>query len=197
MKKLFFFALLATIAFRSAAVTHTIHVADFSFTPNTINNVHPGDVITWVWDNGVHTTTSTTIPAGAQGWNANISSTSTNFSYTVGNVTGTYNFQCSIHPTLMMGSFTVVSTAGVNNTSIANVSCAPNPAVNNLHVVFGNISSQTSVTICDITGKEVVTNQYSTKEADIDVSNLPRGCYFLKAKELDGYLSVQKFEISR
>jgi hypothetical protein len=41
MKRLFFFILLASMALRSAAITHTIQVSDFAFAPATINNVHP------------------------------------------------------------------------------------------------------------------------------------------------------------
>jgi hypothetical protein len=154
----------------------------------------------WVWSNGAmaHTTTSTTIPSGATSWSAPLDNAHPSFSYTVPNVLGTYSYNCSIHPTLMSGSFTVVSTTAVSNTSgIATISCTPNPANNNLHVVFGNISAQNSVTICDLAGREVISNQYNTQEADIDVSVLPRGFYFLKSRESDGALNVQKIEIAR
>ena len=60
----------------------------------------------WVWKNGTHTTTSLTIPVGATPWNSNMNSTTKRFSYIVTKV-GTYNFDCSIHPTQMIGAITV------------------------------------------------------------------------------------------
>ncbi|MEI7801668.1 MAG: hypothetical protein WCI97_03375, partial [Bacteroidota bacterium] len=64
-----------------------------------------GDTVKWVWVSGTHTTTSTSIPAGATAWDHNMSSSSTSFIY-VPNVSGTYNYHCSIHTT-MLGSFVV------------------------------------------------------------------------------------------
>ena len=58
---------------QASAVKHVIHVGSFYFTPGNLN-VNVGDTVRWVWDNGSHTTTSTTIPAGAATWDSPMTS---------------------------------------------------------------------------------------------------------------------------
>src|SRR5215831_13277762 len=77
------------------AADHRVRVADFQFTPSTVNAV-VGDTITWRWQNGMHTTTSINIPSGAMPWNAPIDSTHTRFRIRL-TVAGTYNYQCNFH----------------------------------------------------------------------------------------------------
>ncbi len=100
---LFIFLICSTGAY---STTYTITVSNFQFSPQNIPNVLVGDVIEWVWSNGVHTTTSLTIPTGASPWDAAIDAGSTIYQYTA-TITGTYNYECSIHSTFMKGSFTV------------------------------------------------------------------------------------------
>jgi plastocyanin len=97
---LLLFPLLITKAF---ATTWNVSVANFQFTPSTLN-VTVGDVIHFVWVSGSHTTTSTSVPAGAATWNSNMNSVTTSFNYTV-TVAGTYNYWCEIHAPGMAGSF--------------------------------------------------------------------------------------------
>jgi plastocyanin/uncharacterized protein YegP (UPF0339 family) len=103
-KTLFFLAAVLCISTCFARV-HKITVSNFQFSPaNT--NAKVGDTILWVWQNGSHTTSSLTIPAGAKPWNAPMNSMHKRFGYIV-TKTGVYNFQCNIHPTLMMGTIKV------------------------------------------------------------------------------------------
>jgi plastocyanin len=105
------FAALAFIMMTVAAnaTTHIITAQDFSFTPSSVT-ANLGDTIEWDWVSGNHTTTSTTIPAGAAGWSHSLNSQDGNNSFIyVPTVTGTYNYKCNIHPTQMTGSFTVSS----------------------------------------------------------------------------------------
>jgi plastocyanin len=97
------------------AVTHVIQVSNFSFTPSSIPNVQLGDVVRWVWVAGTHTTTSSSIPAGAAAWNVVISNTSTIYEYTP-TVTGTYNYVCTPHAGFMFASFTVINAGPVTRT---------------------------------------------------------------------------------
>src|SRR2546430_5809863 len=83
------------------AATHRVLVSDFQFTPSAINAV-VGDVIVWRWQNGMHTTTSTSVPTGARPWDAPMNSTSPRFRYRL-RVAGTYQYHCSIHP-IMQGT---------------------------------------------------------------------------------------------
>ncbi len=116
-KMLFFFALVLCISPCFAKV-HKINVSNFQFTPSAVN-ARVGDTIMWVWKNGTHTTTSLTIPMGAAAWNSNMNSTTKRFSYVVTKV-GTYNYDCTIHPTVMIGTITVKKaiTAGLGDLDI-------------------------------------------------------------------------------
>ena len=96
MKKILLLAafLIGSVSAASAA-DHQVRVSDFRFNPKNVNAV-AGDTITWKWQNGMHTTTSTNIPAGATPWNAPIDSTHTQFRIRL-TVAGTYNYQCNFH----------------------------------------------------------------------------------------------------
>src|SRR4029453_1884355 len=95
MKKILLLAVALAICSASAASAARIRVRvmDFTFQPATIN-AHVGDVILWRWVNGMHTTTSTSVPAGAQTWNAPIDATNTRFRYRV-QVAGTHQYRCN------------------------------------------------------------------------------------------------------
>ncbi len=85
---------------------HTINAGGTSFSPN-LDSARVGDTIKFVWTSGTHTTTSTSVPAGAATWNAPLTSTNTSFNYIV-TVVGTYNYQCNFHYTMgMTGSIIV------------------------------------------------------------------------------------------
>jgi plastocyanin len=109
MKKLILVAaiLLSSMSGSFAAIWR-VRVADFAFTPATLN-VGVGDVIIWRWQSGHHTTSSLTVPAGARPWNRPIDSTNTRFRYRV-LVAGTYTYQCNFHPGPMQG--TINATGG-------------------------------------------------------------------------------------
>ncbi|MEI6576485.1 MAG: dockerin type I domain-containing protein [Bacteroidota bacterium] len=113
------FTLLGLLNFSNnvIAVTHIIQVANFSFTPSNINNVQLGDIIRWEWVGGIHTTTSSSIPAGAATWDQIISSGISFYEYTP-TVTGVYSYVCTPHIGLgMIGSFTVLNPGPSTRTS--------------------------------------------------------------------------------
>jgi len=111
MKKIVLVSLALMLCGVSAASAARIRVrvADFRFGPRMIN-ARVGDVIVWQWVNGMHTTTSTTVPAGAQPWNSLIDSTHTEFRYRV-QVAGNYRYQCNFHAAQGMRGTIVVSPA--------------------------------------------------------------------------------------
>jgi plastocyanin len=111
MKKILLLAVALAICSASAASAAQIRVRvqNFVFQPATIN-AHVGDVIIWRFVNGMHTTTSTSVPAGAQTWNAAVDATHTQFRYRV-QVAGTYQYQCNFHFNQGMVGTIVVSAA--------------------------------------------------------------------------------------
>jgi hypothetical protein len=60
--------------------------------------------VRWVWINGIHTTTSATIPPSAPIWDHPISVSNQSFEY-IPTIVGTYNYKCTPH--LFLGSFIV------------------------------------------------------------------------------------------
>jgi plastocyanin len=97
------------------AVTHTVQVGNYYFNPSSLN-VEVGDIVKWVWVQGSHTTTSSSIPAGAASWDELITSGNQTYSYTV-TTAGTYNYVCTPHAGMgMVGSF--IATAAANTLTV-------------------------------------------------------------------------------
>lgn len=104
----------------SAANKFTVSVANFQFTPSNLN-VSVGDTIEWVWQNGFHTTTSTSIPAGAATWDSPITTSSTTFEYVI-TAPGIYNYWCTIHAPAMAAT---INASSVLPVSLSNFSVTP------------------------------------------------------------------------
>ena len=110
MKKILLLAALLIGSVSAAwAADHRVRVADFRFGPKTVNAV-VGDTISWVWQNGMHTTTSVSVPAGAMPWNAPMDISHTQFRIRL-TVAGTYSYQCNFHFAQGMVGTIVVSGA--------------------------------------------------------------------------------------
>jgi len=102
---------MTTLAISVQAKEWEIKVANFQFTPANIT-VAVGDVVKWVWEDGSHTTTSTSVPPGAASWDNFINAGSTSFSYTI-EVPGTYNYWCTFHSPNMAGVITATGSLPV------------------------------------------------------------------------------------
>ena len=100
-------ALAIFVAIAVHATTHTVQVANFSFSPNSVNAT-VGDTMIWQWVSGSHTTTSTAVPGGASSWDSPITSSSQTFKYVL-TVAGTYNYDCTIHSATMTATITVAA----------------------------------------------------------------------------------------
>lgn len=114
MKRLVLLPLCIFLFSLAKATTHIVEVSNFQFSPANISNVLVGDKIRWVWVSGFHTTTAdntihngatTSVPSGADTWNANISANSPSFEYGV-TVAGVYDYVCVPHAPGMKGTFT-------------------------------------------------------------------------------------------
>lgn len=172
---------ICTFAFLSPAATYTINVADFSFSPTTLT-VHPGDMITWVWVSGSHTTTSTTIPSGATAWDNPINATNTSFTYTVPAITGTYNYHCTPHASMgMTGSFTVVNPTNIPDPGQQPAfSFYPNPASQSVHMQLPVASVPATVSLVALSGQRIIQANFNqVPSADLDLQNIATGVYLL------------------
>src|SRR6476646_5223820 len=119
--------LLCSLVFNAAAKQIRVTASGFSFSPSSFT-ASIGDTIRFAWGDGMHTTTSTSVPPDAVTWNAPLDITHTSFLYII-KVGGSYAFQCNFHAALgMVGSFkvpprtnvTVVKTSVVNNCTSTN-----------------------------------------------------------------------------
>ncbi|MGH2576120.1 MAG: T9SS type A sorting domain-containing protein [Ignavibacteria bacterium] len=90
---------------------HTVTASGLSFTPPLLNAT-VGDTVKWQWVDGIHTTTSTSIPSGATTWDAPLNTTNPTFLYRLG-VAGTYVYQCTFHFTLGMVGGIIVNPIGI------------------------------------------------------------------------------------
>ena len=127
MKKILLLAalLIGSVSVASAA-DHRVRVSDFRFTPRNVNAVG-GDTITWVWQNGMHTTTSVNIPPGAMPWDAPIDSTHTQFRIRL-TVAGTYSYHCNFHFAQgMTGTIVVSAPPSPTPTATATATSTPTP----------------------------------------------------------------------
>lgn len=89
------------LSFESFATVYRIKVSNFQFSPRRVNAL-VGDTILFVYKNGFHTTTSTTIPAGAVPWDSPMDVNTTRYMYVL-TVPGTYNYICLPHAAEMEG----------------------------------------------------------------------------------------------
>ncbi|HCT30985.1 MAG TPA: hypothetical protein DIW31_09690 [Bacteroidales bacterium] len=170
---------LLLISFNANSTVVVINQSGSSFSPKTFT-VNVGDVIRWVWSSGTHTTTSTTIPQGAAGWDASLTSTSTTFEYTV-TVAGAYSYVCSIHESSgMVGSFTASAPTSIGENLLSDYKVYPNPTTSIINLP---LDLNGKIHLYDILGKEVkivsTTELKGANSCQLDVSDLTNGVYFI------------------
>lgn len=178
MKKIYtyFFLLSIFCATNASATLWQVSVLNSSFSPNTLPNVVCGDTVAWVLSSVLsHTTTSTTIPAGATSWNAPINSSTPAFAYIVPNFAGVYNYVCTPHG--FTGSFTVTCSVGIDQAQQKIASLVyPNPFSSKLTITNHGADA---FRITDVTGQVVAAKTLSADEAEINLDGLEPGVYFL------------------
>ncbi len=186
---------------KSNATIHQIQASGFSFTPNSVN-ANVGDTIKWLWVDGMHNTISTSVPSGAQSWNAPLDNTDTQFIYKI-TTPGQYSYECSFHVALGM-----TGTINVNPIGIKPISGVvpekynlyqnyPNPFNPSTNIKFDvPVSSHIKLAIYSLTGSIVVTlvndnlapGSYSV---EWDASKYASGLY-LYVIEATGFTSTKK-----
>ncbi|HET8573794.1 MAG TPA: T9SS type A sorting domain-containing protein [Edaphocola sp.] len=105
-----FFILTATLSANTLyATVHIVQVGSPTnqFTPTSMT-INLGDTVRFEYVSGFHTTTSTSVPAGAQSWDVPMQTAGTTFDY-VPSVEGSYSYWCTFHQPAMAGAFTVSS----------------------------------------------------------------------------------------
>lgn len=162
-------------------VVHSVNVQDFTFNPANITNVRPGDTVRWVWVNGSHTTTSTTIPSGAGTWDHLIDASHLTFDY-VPTVPGVYHYKCTPHAASgMIAQFTVLDVTGIRDQYLVpKITLYPNPIRDKvmMNCVLPDGVFIQRLMIYDVTGKiirEASFGETNTFPESLDLSGVPPG----------------------
>lgn len=184
------------------ATTHTIQVGQgggITFSPNAITTVVVGDIIRWEWVSGGHTTTSVSVPAGANSWTSPINNTTTFFEYTV-TTEGNYGYKCNPHVNSgMVGGFQVSTVTDVQKGLIySSLVISPNPTTDDIQVAFNSDKSfQATVLIFDATGNLKKEDKIKVKAGDnvisYNVSKFTKGIYIFNLLDGDAALVAKKF----
>jgi plastocyanin len=168
----------------SMATIHVVQVTDYFFTPSNFVAT-TGDTIHWMWIEGGHTTTSTTIPAGADTWDSPLVSSLPTFDYVV-TVAGDYDYICTPHISMgMSGSFTVVNPTGLEELSSPSLALHKSYLANGeLMLEFTAPQEQVTIQLFDITGQRVYVEKIPLANTglikhSIPVATLPSGIYII------------------
>lgn len=201
MKKHLLFICLLLAGLYAQATVYTIQVANFQFSPSSVNAV-VGDTITWTWVSGDHTTTckpavnsSTSLPAGAAVWDNDINSASLSFSYVLA-VAGTYNYLCLPHQSFMTGVLNVSSILPVTLASFAVTATQNNKALlkwavaNETNVSYYSVQKSTDGKAFTEAGRISATSNSSAQKNYTYTDNTSSGnkyvYYSLKIVDNDG-----------
>lgn len=168
----------------SKATIHVVDVEDFSFTPSSFIAT-TGDTIQWVWMDGGHTTTSTTIPAGADTWDAPLTSGSPTFQY-VPNVAGVYSYVCTPHVGMgMTATFTVINPTGIAENTAPSLDITKSYIADGmLYLEYASPAEQVTISVFDITGQRLYIEKLQETSSGVHkhtmaVGTLPAGIYIL------------------
>ncbi len=78
------------------------------------------------------------------------------------------------------------------NTKENNISVYPNPATDKITIEISGLSKESSFTIVNIEGQQLITRQITEPKTQIDISNLTAGVYFVRLTN-DRTVGVGKF----
>ena len=184
MKKIYQTLILSALLFvstSSIAVVHSVVVSNFQFTPASLS-VNVGDTILWTFGGGTHTTTSSTIPLGANAWDSPINSSVQSFTYVI-TVEGTYDYFCTPHG--FIGQIVAINT-GINTLDLFsnfNIYALRSSTYNVSYSLTRSVNVKISV--YDITGKSAKILKSSNQSAGNYLStynfeDLKKGIYIFE-----------------
>ena len=182
--RLFIILLLFTLPFSNVhAKKWVVTVKNNTFFPYNLTHVTAKDTIQWVWEEGVHTTTSTNIPADALDWDYPITQQEPS-AIVIPTVNGTYQYVCTLHSPGMNGTFTVSGAMGISSQDdLPDIRLFPNPAAEQI-TAMTTIDNIETLRIFDMNGKKVgelnFDKQTRVSNHSIDLSNYPAGVFFFE-----------------
>ena len=184
MKKLYSLLIASTFTLftvNSNAATINVGVSNFAFTPATFT-ASVGDQIVYTLVSGTHNVTSPAggVPAGAAPiLSGTMSSVGQTYVYTV-TMAGNYGYQCTFHPSTMIGGFAATPTTGIATPATDLITQVyPSPFRDKLTVKYNGIEM---IEFYNVVGEKVKSIQMDAVEAkiEVDFENLPTGVYFYR-----------------
>jgi len=191
----------------SFSQTETITIPDWGFFSvpatdpqyngkfDTDITIEIGDTVTWEWQlGGAHNVKSVSGQAvetfGSPDRLGETNSEYTNpysYSHTF-TVLGVNDFICTPHAGFMYGTITVVAEGALslNNVSKADFSVYPNPSVSELNITMNQADSKTNVTVYNILGKQILSQQLTGFTSKINISQWNVGVYLVKVTNDSG-----------
>lgn len=192
--------LFVTVSIKATIVVITQQ--DLTFSPNDASVV-VGDTVRWEWTSGVHTTTSTDIPAGAADWDSPLTAVVNQFDYVV-TVEGTYNYVCTPHVAQgMTGSFIATGSLGISNNSLSSsLKIYPNPAREQASVMLTSEKpGKATLSVYDLLGNQINRNEVFIKQGlnnlQVPIAEIKPGIYFVELKLENQSAIVRRFVKSR
>ncbi len=86
------------------------------------------------------------------------------------------------------------SVAGVSSAKNDNIVVYPNPARDEINVLFDRSMDVKNITVYNLIGKAVTVYKVSGNSAKLDIQNIPSGIYFLRMLDAQGHvLATRKF----
>ena len=187
------FILFLMFAVGLVAQTNTVTI-DWSFnsTPsatgdsNASRTIEVGDTVTWNWyATGTHNVKSDA--SATENFESSYFGNGGTYSKTFNSV-GSNDYVCSPHPSTMFGTITVVAEGALslNNVSKADFSIYPNPSVSELNITMNQADSKTNVTVYNILGKQILSQQLTGFTSKINISQWNVGVYLVKVTNDSG-----------
>jgi plastocyanin len=169
--------------FNLQAKKWVVTVKNYSFTPYNLTHVKAGDTILFQWVEGVHTTTSTSIPTDALDWDYAITQQEPT-AMVIPMVNGTFQYVSSPYAPDMNGTFTVSGALGISSLAdLPDIRIYPNPAIDHINIMTHNECIQ-SLRIFDLNGKKLgelsFCKQTGISNNSVDLSNYPPGVFFFE-----------------
>jgi len=193
-----FSVLILLLVIPAQAKKWVVTVKNYSFSPYNLTHVKAHDTVQWVWESGSHSTTSTSVPAGADSWDYAINQDTTSFIF-IPTANGTYFYRSTPDTArIMNGQFTVTGGNGVDeNVAGSGFNVFPNPFYNEVKVQFpGKHSSSAIIQIYTPEGKIVKSvilyPSVGSFSQTIDMQDLPRGIFIFRYTDESREITVIK-----
>lgn len=183
--------LLVSVSF--GQTNHTIYAENMSWSISNLT-IETGDSVTFINDHqGVHNVNGTQaiFPNNPESFGRLTKSDNWVYGFRF-NTPGRYDFRDDSYASIMTGTITVVDQLGVDENQAASFVFYPNPVINKVTISTEWVDF--NVTVIDMMGSKVQSN-HLFHENVVDLSNVPKGTYFLQISSNEGVFQERFIKI--